>query len=334
MRKKHLFFLFLFCCNALLVTAQNKKSQPVDSFAYYNDLFDELESFIDSITAPRSFATISVGATTGYFNYLTESATALDNQNNFVFTPSIGYYHKGGLGISAIGSALYQEKQFNLYQIAAMASYDYLQNRNFMTGVAYTHFFTKDSLQFYTSPLSNEAFVYFTYRQSFVQPTVAVSYGWGSRTNIEEREEKIKLLRGKPLNSTTIIETTESVSDLSVATSIKHDFYWLNILFDQDYVRFSPQLTLLSGTQKFGMNQTSNYNYFNSKSGASLFQNTEQMNLTDESKFKPLSLSARMRGEWSKGKFFIQPQVIFDYYFPAEQKNFTTAFAINTGLIL
>ncbi|MGV3657126.1 MAG: hypothetical protein ACO1NX_04200, partial [Chitinophagaceae bacterium] len=317
------------CTFAFSATAQNKKGQAVDSFAYYDDLFNELELFIDSITAPRSFATINVGAGNGFFNYQSASAS-LNNTRKIIITPSAGYYHKNGLGISLTGNGVFEQKDFNLYQVAASASYDYLQNRNFMTGVAYTHFFTKDSLQFYTSPLSNEAFAYFTYRQGWMKPSVAIGYGWGSRTNVEEREEKIKLLRGKPLNSTTIIETTESISDLSVAASVKRDFYWLNVLFDKDHFRFSPQLTLLSGTQKFGLNQTSNYNFFNKKSGTSLFQNTEQVNLADESKFRPLSLSAQLRGEFSKGNFFVQPQLIFDYYFPAEQHNISTAFAINT----
>ena len=136
------------------------------------------------------------------------------------------------------------------------------------------------------------------------------------------------------VNSTTIIETTENVSDLSVALSVKHDFYWLNVLLDKDYFRFSPQISLISGTQRFGFNQVSNANYFNSKSGLSVLQNTEELNLSESSKFKPLSLSARLRTEFSTGKFFFQPQILLDYYFPAEEKNFTTGFAITTGFIL
>ena len=333
MLKKRLFFLLMVCGTSLFAVAQNKNKPVVDSFAYYSELFDELETFIDSITAPRSFATISLGVGNGYFNYQSGSSS-FKNSKELIFTPSVGYYHKHGLGVGITGNGLFEAKDFNLYQVAATASYDYMKNRTFMTGVAYTHFFTKDSLQFYTSPLTNEAYAYFTYRDWWIKPAVAVSYGWGSRTNVEERQEKIKLLRGKPLNSTTIIETTESISDLSVTASVKRDFYWLNVLFDKDHFRFSPQLTFLSGTQRFGLNQTSNYNFQHAKSGASLFQNTEQLTLSDESKFKPLSLSAQLRGEFSKGKFFVQPQLAFDYYFPAKEKNFSTAFAINTGLIL
>jgi len=329
---KRLFFLLMLSCFALLAAAQNKNKPAVDSFAYYSELFNELESFIDSITTPRSFATISLGIGNGYFNY--QKGSSFKNTKEIIYTPSVGYYHYQGWGIGLSGNGLFEKEQFNLYQIATTASYDYLQNRTFMAGVAYTHFFTKDSLQFYTSPLTNEANAYFTYRNWWLKPAVAVSYGWGSRTNVEERQEKIKILRGKPLNSTTIIETTESVSDLSLMASVKRDFYWLNVLFDSDHIRFSPQLSFISGTQRFGMNQSTNYNFYEKKSGANLFQNTEQIKLSDETKFKPLSLAAQLRGEFSIGKFFVQPQLVFDYYFPAKEKNLSTAFAINTGFIL
>lgn len=332
MRQKHFVFLLSFVLLSYLSNAQKTKP-AVDSLAYYDDLFNELESFLDSITAPRSFANISLGINNGYFNY--QSQSSIESSSKLVYTPSLGYYHKSGFGIGATGSAIADGfKNINLFQIAATASYDYMQSSQFLTGVAYTQFFTKDSLDFYTSPLTSEASGYFLYRNSWLKPSIAVNYAWGSRTHVEERQEKIKLLRGKPLNSTTIIETTENVSDLSVALSVKHDFYWLNVLLDKDYFRFSPQISLISGTQRFGFNQVSNANYFNSKSGISVLQNTEELNLSESSKFKPLSLSARLRTEFSTGKFFFQPQILLDYYFPAEEKNFTTGFAITTGFIL
>ena len=40
-----------------------------------------------------------------------------------------------------------------------------------------------------------------------------------------------------------------------------------------------------------------------------------------------------LKTEYSKGKFFIQPQVLFDYYFPAKEGNFSTAFLLNAGVI-
>ncbi len=337
-------FLFL-CCVSVLVSlgtaAQktNKKTtattqaQAIDSFAYYDELFNELEAFLDSILQPRSFAILNVGISNGFFTYQSRSAS-LESRKQFVYAPAAGYYHKYGLGIHVGTSVLKEGGHFNLYQATATASYDYMQNRSYITGVSYTRFFTKDSLAFYTSPLSNELYAYFSYRKGWLRPAIAASYGWGSRTSVEERKEKIKLLRGKPLNSSTTIETTESVSDFTVTASVKHDFYWLNVVSEKDYIRVTPQLALMGGTQKFGLNQTNTYNVLNSKSGTYLFNSTENIDLSEGSRFQPLALSARIRSEFSKGKFFIQPQLMLDYYFPAKEKNLSAAFAINTGVML
>jgi hypothetical protein len=46
-----------------------------------------------------------------------------------------------------------------------------------------------------------------------------------------------------------------------------------------------------------------------------------------------LSLSGYVKVEYAKGKFFIQPQLVLDYYFPAEENNFMTAFVLNAGVI-
>jgi hypothetical protein len=47
-----------------------------------------------------------------------------------------------------------------------------------------------------------------------------------------------------------------------------------------------------------------------------------------------LSLTLFLRGEYSVSKFFIQPQMVFDYYFPTKQNNFSTLFSVNVGFIL
>jgi len=46
-----------------------------------------------------------------------------------------------------------------------------------------------------------------------------------------------------------------------------------------------------------------------------------------------LSLAGFIKTEYSKGKFFVQPQFMVDYYFPAKDGNFGTAFLLNTGII-
>lgn len=329
MKKACLFFF------ALLVLAQAKaqKDPIMDTLPDYDMLFSELEHFIDSITAPRSFALINIGYGTGHFQYQT-SRTAIKEIRKGIGTPTVGYYNKSGLGIGAVGSLISENNKLLLYQTAVTASYDYLKNRKFLTGVSFTHFFTKDSLPFYTSPLNNQVYAYFSYRDWWLKPALAAGYGWGSITSVQQRKEKIKLLKkGPPATSTTTIETTEAIADLSLTASVKHDFYWLNVLSKRDYVRLTPQLVVLGGTQKYGLNQTNNSFISEKHSSTSVLYNTEKSYITARSQFQLLSLSGRLRTEFSKGIFFVQPQVLFDYYLPKEEREFAAAFVINAGIL-
>jgi hypothetical protein len=118
-----------------------------------------------------------------------------------------------------------------------------------------------------------------------------------------------------------------------VIGSVRHDFYWLNVLGKRDYVRFTPQIYFTSGTQKFGFNQTSSTYATLPRTGANVLYSTDNVALDDRVYFQPLSLSTYFKGEYSIGKFFLQPQLVFDYYFPATDRNLTTAFFVNAGVI-
>ena len=187
-------------------------------------------------------------------------------------------------------------------------------------------------MPFYTTPLQNELYAYFTYRKAWIRPTLALSYGWGSRSDYTKRESVIQDLRLRR-RGYTYINTEESVRDFSMMTSIRHDFYWLDVFNNKDHIRLSPQLALTSGTQKFGFNQSSSTYATAIRTNSNVLYSTENVYLDDEVKFQPLSLSLYLRGEYSIGRFFIQPQFVLDYYFPATSGHFTGLFSINAGLL-
>jgi hypothetical protein len=310
----------------------------IDTSIDYDDLLNELDLFLDSILTPRSYFFINLSTAQGYFNFVNSNNTRVEVVQKFIWSPTLGYYHKNGMGLTLTGYLINNNKQLNLYQASVSASYDYLKNRDLATGISYLRYFTKDSLSFYTSPLQNEVYGYFLWRKSWVQPGIAASYGWGSRADYKERERYIRLLRLKRLLrrfgyvvlSPVTTVTEESIVDFSLTASLRHNFYWLNIFSAKDHIRFTPQLSFASGTQKFGFNQTtgtygiSRYN---------VVYNAGNVNLDSVQKFQPLSLTFYLRSDYSLGKFFIQPQLIFDYYFPAREKNFTSLFSLNAGFI-
>jgi hypothetical protein len=327
------------------LSVQAQKTTPADSLIMldkdlfagdttidYDELFQDFEAFMDSILTPRSYFMPSLSVSRGYFSFLNKDNELLETTPKIMYTPMLTYYHKSGLGIAGTGYIVNDEQNMNLYQFSFTPSYDYLENHDLATGISYTRYFTKDSLPFYTSPLKNDLYAYFTYRKWWMKPMVAVSYGWGSRSDYEEREELIQSLRLRP-RGYTYINTTESVSDFSVLASVRHDFYWLDVLTYNDHIRFTPQINFTSGTQKFGFNQKSSTYGTTVLNPVNVLYSSENIYLDDQLDFQPLSLTLYIRGEYSIGKFFIQPQFMLDYYFPATSNNFSTLFSVNMGLV-
>ena len=313
-------------------TLKPKEPYLIDTTFDYDLLMDDLEAFLDSISSPHNYFMGSIAMGRGYFNIKSKTNVLLETAERFTYTPTLGYFHKSGLSLTATGNIIKDENKMNMYQLSVTPGYDYLENRDLATGITYTRYFTRDSLNFYTTPLQNELYAYFTYRKWWVRPSLAVSYGWGSRTDYNEREALIQDLRLRQ-SGITRVNSTESISDFSLISSMRHDFYWLDIFTYNDHIRFTPQLSFVSGTQKFGFNQSANTYATVIRTGANVLYNSENVYLDDQLYFQPLSLTMFLRGEYSISKFFVQPQVIFDYYFPAEDKNFSTLFSFNLGFI-
>lgn len=334
MVKRLLVIVFVVLANVAHSQTPAKDSTPIssndlaiDTTIDYNELFDEFDSFLDSILTPRSYFLANISVSQGYFNFTNKNNSQINTVRKYTYSPSIGYYNKGGLGFTAAGNLVDAEDQMNLYQVSLSPSFDYLKNHDMALGFAYIRYITKDSLPFYVSPLQNEVNGYFLWRRTWLQPGVAINYGWGSRTEYQKRLKFIRLLRRRLL-FTSIKE--ESISDFSLTASVKHDFYWLNVFSKKDHIKFSPQFSFSSGTQKFGFNQTTDRYRLNRITNLIYSRRT---NPEDDVKFQPLSVTAYLKTEYSLGKFFIQPQLLFDYYFPATEDNLTTIFSINAGFM-
>lgn len=342
MQRKCKIILLAFWMQGLVTYAQVNPSDTtispkddillIDTTLDYDLLFQDLDAFFDSLLTPRSYFLASISLGNSYYNFEGKSSTSIETARKLLYSPLLGYYHKTGLGISAAGYITEDGENINPYQFSISPSYDYIQNRSFVTGISFTKYFTKDSLPFYTTPIQNEVYGYFTYRKTWLRPTVSINYGWGSRTEFRKRRTLIEDLRLRR-NGFTYINTKESISDFSLQVAVRHDFYWLNIFATKDHIRFTPQLSFINGTQKFGFNRSSGTYVTVLRTGNNVLFNSDNYALDNELKFQPLSLTLSLRGEYSIGKFFIQPQLIFDYYFPADTKNFNSLFSLNIGFL-
>jgi hypothetical protein len=308
------------------------KDLLLDTTLNYDELFQDFDAFMDSILSPHSYFLFSISANRGFYNFESKDGLDITTSRKLTYSPTLGYYHKSGFGITANGYVVDDGSKLNFYQAALTPSFDYLQKKSFATGLSYSRYFTKDSLSFYTTPLQNELYAYFVYRKWWVRPMIAVSYGWGSRNDFEQREVLVLDLRMRR-RGFTYINTRETISDFSVMGSLRHDFYWLDVLTYKDHIRFTPQITFTSGTQKFGFNQSSATYATSIRTSSDVLYNSDDVSLDDHLKFQPLSLTAYLRGEYAIGKFFVQPQLAIDYYFPSTSRHFNTLFSLTAGVM-
>jgi len=307
-----------------------------------DQLLNEFDLFLDSILTPRSYVLLNLSVTQGYFNFTNKNNLLIREAKKAVWSPMFGYYDKSGFGITLASYVIYDSSTRYVYQTSFSPSYDYLKNRKLATGVSYSRYITRTRLPFYTSPLQNELNGYFLWRKSFLQPGLAVSYGWGNRTEFVKREKTyqqvltttarngdVKILDTISVVTRVLTKNSESVVDFSTMFSVRHDFYWLEVFSRKDHIRFSPLLAVTAGTQKFGFNHESATSF--SSIRAATYYSSRNVSLRQE--FQLLSSTLYLRGEYFIGKFFLQPQVIFDYYFPGKNSGFTTLFSFNTGFL-
>jgi hypothetical protein len=88
-----------------------------------------------------------------------------------------------------------------------------------------------------------------------------------------------------------------------------------------------------AGTQNFGFNQNTTVNGNKRILNGNVLFSPENYSLDVKTKFQPISLTTFLKSEFSKNKFFFQPQLMLDYYLPETDQKFTTTFVLSSGFM-
>lgn len=299
-----------------------------DTTAILDSLLKDFDLYLDSLVGRKSFFTVNAGIGTGFFSFNDKNTVTVNTEKKLIFSPSAGYFHKSGFGISGSAYALLNGGM-NFYQYSFSPSFDYIKKR-ISTGIAYTRYITKDSLDFYTTPIQNEVFAYFSYKKWWVRPTLSLSYGWGSNEEYEKREidRRLRLLRTRYFVN---IKNETSVRDFSATISVRKDIDWYNVLQKSDNITLTPIAMLNAGTQNYGFNTSYSYN-FSPVRANSLPSNYE---ISDNTQFALQSACFALRGSYLKGRFLLQSQVLFDYFLQDlddSDSKLSTVYSITAGL--
>jgi hypothetical protein len=109
---------------------------------------------------------------------------------------------------------------------------------------------------------------------------------------------------------------------------VRKNFDWYDVLGKNDNITFTPVLMLSAGTQNFGFNTSYSYNFSVIKTNS--LPSSQQLSETTD--FALQSACMILKGSYMKGRFLIQPQVLFDYYLPEGDNKLNIGFSVMAGI--
>ena len=222
MRRCFSFILFLLCSQAVM-------SQSLA----------ELEKQLDSLLRKQEKSEFMIGL--GYGNNPAYGSKVASYEREIVMktfiSPTLGYYHKSGLYASASSYYLFNAIGQPWFEWDFSAGFDYTKNRRFLTGISYTKYIFSDSSDVPATPINNELFAYFYYRDWYIQPGISLDLGWG---NVDEKAGRL----------------TRNISgnDFNIVVAARHPFIFVDVLKQEDAIIMTPSLGLTMGTANYYSN--------------------------------------------------------------------------------
>jgi hypothetical protein len=255
-----------------------------DSLAFIQGLRDDLDVLFDSAT--YSYFDVNLGL--GNYYFTKKGLNVKDPEKSMVYySAGLGYYHKSGFNLSVQGYFVKDTKGMVLYQTEITPSFDYVKGKHFGFGASYSRLINKDSVSFIQTPLTNQFAAYVVYKSKIIEPTVSFTYSTGKIT-------RIRRLPPPPSRQ------TFSVKDYNLGISLQHDFEFSSVLSKSDGLSFKPSLALYSGSNQYG----------------GLTQRQARVISGDSFKLQDLIITLQLN--YYIGNFYIQPNVMLDYYIPKE----------------
>ena len=317
-----------FCCLftlAMIVSKSDAQVQPKKSLSEKDstELENQLKNLLGADEKPVSYFYASVGLGNRLYSSKNNSLNANQGAaSTVVYSPSISYFNKTGLGFSAGANLLNDSKMFGVNQYSISPSYDLMGDKNFSLGISYTHYFVKDKYSDFTSSVQNDWFSYFGYKKSWIKPSISLGFCSGE---YGEAKSKDTIIGGVKRS---FYDTLNYKSNsFYTMFSVKHDFLWYAVFDKSDGLSFSPSLMVNAGSGSSTVSHITNVTG-GLLGGEEMFRKPIRKNRsprTQTSKFNVQSIGLGLNLDYSIGNFNIQPQYYLDYYVGSSSTDKTTS---------
>jgi hypothetical protein len=279
-----------------------------------------------------SYFRVNVGIGNKLYSNQDKSIESLQNSQQFIVSPSVGYYNKSGFGISFAGFLFNENKKTDFYQYTLSPSYTYSKGKVADVLISYTHYFEKDHYSYHTSPVQNEFYGNILFKKSWLKPGIAAGYSFGKYHEIIKIDTTITILT-QQIHIHYIDTTTIKLSSFSLAASLEHSFIFFDLFSIKDGIILTPQLSLISGINTYDISHTSSLANFTAFSKKRLRRIRHFQSQAKNMNYQLQSVGLDLDVNYSIGKFYFEPDLYLNYYLPATNDNrFTQIFNFNIGI--
>ncbi|MEO6838087.1 MAG: hypothetical protein ABI261_08795 [Ginsengibacter sp.] len=293
---------------------------------------DEFLKLLNNLGKTTSYFQVSAGIGNSLLNGNDMAAKTLQSSNTIVFTPSVGYFHKSGFGVSANGYLLNENQGTKFYQYSVSPYYVYNQSKVINALVAYTHYFIKDVYNTVSSPIQNDFYGSLSLKKPFLSPGISVGYSSGKSNEIIKIDTVLKI-QDQRVRINYIDTVNILLKSISVTASLKHDFNFFNLFSEQDGLRFTPEILLNAGINRYQIKHNSSISDFNSLTKKKLKKVRHILTQIDRQSWLIQSVGVDLDLNYVIGKFNFEPDLYLNYYLPkTNDKNFSQIYNFNIGM--
>ncbi|MEP6711294.1 MAG: hypothetical protein ABJA37_02705 [Ferruginibacter sp.] len=303
------YVIFFLVFVSLTTTAQQKDLTVMDE--------------ADSTKGASGYLQVATTFGNSYFSSKIKNIDASQQSNNFVFTPSLSYFHKSGPGLTAAAYRIKDGSNSGFYQFSISPSYSYTKSENIEATVNYTRYFVKKGYEAIASPFKNEFFGQVNLKKPWLQPGLSSGFANGSFTEYHKIDT---VLNGTRRIFTDTVNT--KLSDFTVSVFVQHEFVFDALLNKNDEISITPQLLINAGKSVYTETHQNPFLSRLQKKGTS-GRLKHAGNTNQQTSFEIQSLAFSTDVYYSIGKFGINPQLYLDYYLPkTTDKRFTSVYSL------
>ncbi len=303
-----------------------------DSTAVMDSLMQGFDAFLDSMSQPKSFFLASAGMGNRTFSIRNNALNTQETTTRQLsLTPSLAYFHKKGLGVSATGFAANLNNRYQFYQYAITPSYDYIGKKG-SAGISYTRYLGKDTATLNASPYDNDLYGYFNIRRHSWRYGLALGYATGSFSDKISYADSIQrynalLQKYEWVHYRKTIESANHIRDFSLSVSVRKDFEWDGLFSKDDNILVSFTGYLVTGFSR--IKTSSHINYAAKKITLSRFKRSYDNADGNNFQLQSAALSASLF--YTLRRFTLQPILFMDYYFQDTDQKFSQVFSLTFG---